>query len=59
MIMANITVLNEIASIIDFGFSTQGEVSNDGCIEVKLYRAPKVILMQVGHIALICGISGL
>lgn len=59
MIMANIAVLNVIASIIDVGFSAQGDVPNDDCIEVKPYRAPKVILIRVGHIALTYGILGL
>ena len=33
-----------IVSITDFGQSARGEVSNNGCIQADVYRAPEVIL---------------
>ena len=33
-----------IVCIIDFGHSVQGDVSNIGCIQAEIYRAPEVIL---------------
>ena len=33
-----------IVSITDFGDSVRGDVSNNGCIQAEVYRAPEVIL---------------
>lgn len=33
-----------IVSITDFGHSVHGDISNNGCIQAEVYRAPEVIL---------------
>jgi len=38
------TSVTGIVSITDFGLSVQGDVSNNGCIQAEVYRAPEVIL---------------
>ncbi|KAL2049463.1 hypothetical protein ABVK25_010258 [Lepraria finkii] len=38
------TSVTGIVSITDFGLSVRGDVSNNGCIQAEVYRAPEVIL---------------
>lgn len=38
------TSVTGIVSITDFGLSVHGDVSNNGCIQAEVYRAPEVIL---------------